>query len=651
MINEIALPTVAYSVSKLQHLQMNGQLKDSLDCINYVYQYYFEVSCGLYYFYDYLKDEFIVKTDKDFRKEVVDKLGDNKITNMLKKNCRIFNVVAEINKPRVYSIDDNYFHNVSGQFKHASTYKRNYDEYPEEIKKKVERILTMIRELTCNDDKRLFELYLVYLAKIARGQKTEIVMYRKTATQGVGKSTETNFLVYNVFGTKVAMVCTTTDPLLTSYNKLIMGKVLIVFEELPACSTSEWAKIGCKVKSIATEKELVYSDKYEKSIIAPNLSNIMINTNVEALQDVEGRRNYQVPFSTMRKEDHEYFNSLNNQCLNDEVGEAFYSYLMTKIPVETVNKFYAQRDLPENQAKKNAIATSLPSAYKFVKEQYMLKKRSISKTKRSQFYELYLSFTTLKDIKYKSGKVDFFGKMKEIGIEAKKITGEFYFEVSIEQLEDIATKFKWICEYDDYEKPQEIKSDVKEVIDYKYKFEKAEKTISKLQDEINKLKEMMNIEKPVEIISQRKLLKQEIQKENERYINKAKQEEDIYEEIMTTTTEEEEDEEYEEEEVVKVVEVKKEKKHIIKPKKDIESESLFETFMANEPKKPRNIEAEKARDRIHEAEEEEKKEKKAKKLTIKSKRTEITEDEEDEDIGDLLNTIKDVVKTKKSLSK
>lgn len=97
--------------------------------------------------------------------------------------------------------------------------------------------------------------------------------------------------------------------------------------------------------------------------------------------------------------------------------------------------------------------------------------------------------------------------------------------------------------------------------------------------------------------------------------------------------------------------VKKEKKNIIKPKKDIESESLFETFMANEPKKPRNIEAEKVRDRIHEAEEEEKKEKKAKKLTIKSKRTEITEDEEDEDIGDLLNTIKDVVKAKKSLSK
>ena len=335
---------------------------------------------------------------------------------------------------------------------------------------------------------------------------------------------------------------------------------------------------------------------------------------------------------------------MEDECLNDTVGEGFYSYLMTKISDETAMKFHAQKHLPENNAKINAISTSLPSAYKFVKEQYMLKKRKISKTKRSQFYELYLAYTTSNDVKYKSGKVDFFGKMKEIGIEAKKITGEYYFEVSIEQLEDIATKFKWMCEYDEYDKPQDTKSDVKEDIDYKYKFEKAEKTILKLQDEINKLKEMMIIDKPVEIISQRKLLKQEIQKENERYINKAKQEEDIYEEIMTTTTEEEEyEEEYEEE----VIEVKTEKKNIIKAKKDIESESLFDTILSGVPKK-KNVEAEKQQDKLQKIADEEKK---AKKLTIKAKRPEITEEEEDEDIGNLLITIKDVVKNKKSVSK
>ena len=313
----------------------------------------------------------------------------------------------------------------------------------------------MIKELTCDDDERLFELYMVYLSKVARGMKTEIIMYRKTVAQGVGKSTETNFLVFNVFGTQVAYICTSTDPLLTSYNKILMGKIFVVFEELPACSQAEWAKMGTKIKSMATEKELTFSDKYEKAVTAKNLMNIVINTNENALKDTEGRRVYELPFSTKRISDHEYFGSMEDECLNDAVGEAFYSYLMTKISDETARKFHAQKDLPENNAKINAIATSLPSAYEFVKEQYMLKKRKISKTKRSQFYELYLSYTTLKDIKYKSGKVDFFGKMKEIGIEAKKITGEYFFEVSIEQLEDIATKFKWMCEYDDYDKTQD----------------------------------------------------------------------------------------------------------------------------------------------------------------------------------------------------
>ena len=93
--------------------------------------------------------------------------------------------------------------------------------------------------------------------------------------------------------------------------------------------------------------------------------------------------------------------------------------------------------------------------------------------------------------------------------------------------------------------------------------------------------------------------------------------------------------------------VKKEKKQA---KKDIECESLFDTILSSVPKQ-RNIEAEKLQDKLHNSEEQEKKENKAKKLTIKSKRPEITEDEEDEDIGDLLKTIKDVVKTKKSLSK
>ncbi len=108
-----------------------------------------------------------------------------------------------------------------------------------------------------------------------------------------------------------------------------------MFEELPACSQAEWAKMGTKIKSMATEKELTFSDKYEKAVTAKNLMNIVINTNENALKDTEGRRVYELPFSTKRKSDHEYFGSMEDECLNNAVGD---SYLMTKISDETARK-------------------------------------------------------------------------------------------------------------------------------------------------------------------------------------------------------------------------------------------------------------------------------------------------------------------------
>ena len=118
---------------------------------------------------------------------------------------------------------------------------------------------------------------------------------------------------------------------------------------------------------------------------------------------------------------------------------------------------------------------------------------------------------------------------------------------------------------------------------------------------------------------------------------------------------------------VKVVEVKKEKKNIIKAKKDIECESLFDTILSSVPDQ-RNVEAEKIRDEFHERlqnyEDEEKKkpkiiddvvepvikQKRAKKITIKAQRVETTEDEEREDMDILSKDINDLF-NKKSKSK
>ena len=78
-IIELELPKVNYYVSDLQDKYNNGLLKDHLDAIQYIQQYYYESSNGMYYFYDAEKNDFEFKTDKDFRKEVLDKIDNCKI--------------------------------------------------------------------------------------------------------------------------------------------------------------------------------------------------------------------------------------------------------------------------------------------------------------------------------------------------------------------------------------------------------------------------------------------------------------------------------------------------------------------------------------------------------------------------------------------
>jgi hypothetical protein len=108
-----------------------------------------------------------------------------------------------------------------------------------------------------------------------------------------------------------------------------MGKILIVFEELPTFTESQWCAASSKLKTLTTEKIAVFRDLYEKAFQAENLCNFIINSNVDAIKDSQGRRYIILPLNAKYKENHEYFNNLRTKCFNMQTGEAFYSYLMT----------------------------------------------------------------------------------------------------------------------------------------------------------------------------------------------------------------------------------------------------------------------------------------------------------------------------------
>jgi len=111
-IINLNLPKVNFYVHDLQEKYTHGLLKDHLDALQYIQEYYFESSNGIYYFYNVENNDFEFKTDKDFKKEVLDKVGNCKIlTNKIKTNNKIYKIISDLFKPRHFQIGKDYYIN------------------------------------------------------------------------------------------------------------------------------------------------------------------------------------------------------------------------------------------------------------------------------------------------------------------------------------------------------------------------------------------------------------------------------------------------------------------------------------------------------------------------------------------------------------
>ena len=143
-------------------------------------------------------------------------------------------------------------------------------------------MLDCIKEISCNNNENLYLQYEKYIAQLCRGIKTEVIMYRKSK-EGIGKSTETDFLMKHVLGEGVCLL-SGTEPLTSNNNKIFLGKLLIVFEELPVFGMREWEAVSSKLKTLTTEKTAMYR-LFKDPFLAENISNFMINTNVESIKN------------------------------------------------------------------------------------------------------------------------------------------------------------------------------------------------------------------------------------------------------------------------------------------------------------------------------------------------------------------------------
>ena len=411
------------------------------DAKEYIKRYFYPLASGLHVQVEYEEDGkpfYEIKEDKVIKSVYFNRLPKVIQDFYFKEYDQIKTLTCELNKPFVFGK----YINTCPAFMHEV---KAYGEYSDEVKKKVELMLSFLKEVWASNNEKQYQFIIKWLANMARGGKNQSVLYLR-AEQGIGKSTFTDFLRKHVIGPKLC-IQSGSQPLISQFNAILFCKLLVVFEELENFSTNQWQGVSTRLKRDTTSDTCTYEDKFQKAFTAKNISNYIINSNVDAIKDDDGRRYFILDLSNKRKGDRAFFDKIYENCMNDTVGEAFFAYLQTI----DLNGFHDQ-DFPTTRAKEDAIVKRLDSVARYIKEKYILKYKDFNTNLRDAHVE-YTEFCSLNSIK-ESCKIEFNKRLESFKITSYKC-GDIHnkFNYKHEKLEEIAVSNKWKHSTDQYEDP------------------------------------------------------------------------------------------------------------------------------------------------------------------------------------------------------
>jgi hypothetical protein len=151
-----------------------------------------------------------------------------------------------------------------------------------------------------------------------------------------------------------------------------------------------------------------------------------------------------------------------------------------------IKNFNSQKDMPETSSKLDSIAKRLDNVEMFLKHEYVLQKKAIVRETVGNLYAKYKSFCSESSSKPKS-KIDFNKQMSEMNFEFYKSNDKNVYNVSLDDLNALAKKRRWIHELDEYvgddtsNKSQFILTEDKNVITLQNENELLKKKIAELE--------------------------------------------------------------------------------------------------------------------------------------------------------------------------
>lgn len=460
------------------------------DAKAYIDKYFFILSNGKHAFYNFKNKQYEISEQSVIRSLYFNRMSSELDKYYFKEKTNIKQITYDIHKPELYET----YLNMCPKIKHSYV---AYDTFDETTKQGVELMLSHIKEILCSSNQAVYEFLLKWFANMVRGNRNDSCLYLK-GLQGAGKSTPIEFIRDYVIGRPLCVQCG-SGPFKSKWNSELSGKIMVALEELENISASEWISVSAVLKRQITAQTLMIEPKGQDPREEPNLNNYIILSNHDAVQDDDGRRYFILDISTKQICEHAYFKKIYDGCFNDKVGHAFYCYLLEV----NLDNYYSQQ-FPMTQSKLDSFSKRLDIIAKFLKYEYILKRKSVDRISVTHLYDKFCRYCSTMNAKPKT-KIDFNKHLKDLGIEYKKSNGNNLYDIPLEFLCKLADKFKWIHELDEYEDEQSLdvfedddKDNEEVVIDYEKLYKEQLEKNKALEAKIQELKSNRIVLKNVE---------------------------------------------------------------------------------------------------------------------------------------------------------
>jgi hypothetical protein len=308
-----------------------------------------------------------------------------------------------------------------------------------EIDKSIKMLEDHILNVWCAENEDMFEYVMNFMSCTFGGRKLRKCLYLQSNERS-GKGLPLNFF-NKILGDR--MYKTNSVESITKYTKPFEGCVLLNFDELPQDSNSSWKSISDNLKGLITEPTFTSRDMYSGGYSQVNTFNIIITTNNDAivLTQTNNERYVCLDISEKMIGNTTYFEKLSKAIDRNDVRAAFYNKMMKRF--KTLENWNEEK-VPSTKSKDIKIIEGLPIIYKYIKERFILKNKSIS-IKTVDFFATYFKNSNDRTSKNKIGK-----NLSRIGITPKKRSDNAYdYRFDSKALMELFKKNRWIDELTD----------------------------------------------------------------------------------------------------------------------------------------------------------------------------------------------------------